>query len=347
MKSAKRYNMFAAVAGTLILLWASKASAADTDNKIPVIPGETYKFSGVVDSVSDGTFVLLEGPGREIEVLLVRATQIKEKKKNPFRGARWYSEEHLTRGLLVEVKGRADGYGRLVAKEIKFTDRQYEIASLVESRVNPVESSLAQTQSRLSQSEDNARRLSDQVVELNTISNSARGEARTAQNTADTALEGLSAANHAISELDMRTGARFLALDEYDELGVLTVKFQAGSTLLSDRAKERLDDFAFEAKMEKGYVIEVVGYASSDGDISVNKRLSRQRALAVVDYLIEVPGIPLRRVISPFGYGEKMPIADNSTVEGRRENRRVELKILVSRGMTEASRMAAASGEGN
>ena len=44
--------------------------------------------------------------------------------------------------------------------------------------------------------------------------------------------------------------------------------------------------------------------------------------------------IPLRRIVQPFGYGAASPVADNTSKEGREQNRRVEVKILVSKGLT-------------
>jgi flagellar motor protein MotB len=55
----------------------------------------------------------------------------------------------------------------------------------------------------------------------------------------------------------------------------------------------------------------------------------------VVRYLVENHNIPLRRIITPFGYGEAKAVADNSSRQGRAENRRVEVKILVNRGLTQ------------
>ncbi|HSO76578.1 MAG TPA: OmpA family protein, partial [Blastocatellia bacterium] len=83
----------------------------------------------------------------------------------------------------------------------------------------------------------------------------------------------------------------------------------------------------------KGYVIEIKGYADSTGDVARNRVLSQQRADAVVRYLQENHDIPLRRMITPYGYGEMRPVADNSSPDGRRQNRRVEVKLLVSRGI--------------
>ena len=90
-------------------------------------------------------------------------------------------------------------------------------------------------------------------------------------------------------------------------------------------------------KNEKGFIIEVAGFASADGDEASNRVLSQKRADAVIRYLAENHGIPLRRFITPFGYGKKMPLGDNQTRDGRIQNRRVEVRILVNKGQTQES----------
>jgi outer membrane protein OmpA-like peptidoglycan-associated protein len=82
-------------------------------------------------------------------------------------------------------------------------------------------------------------------------------------------------------------------------------------------------------------VIEITGFASSEGGVEFNKKLSQQRADAVVRYLADNHMIPLRRIITPHGYGTLNPVAENTTREGREQNRRVEVKILVNKGLTE------------
>ena len=84
----------------------------------------------------------------------------------------------------------------------------------------------------------------------------------------------------------------------------------------------------------KGYVIEISGYADATGNVGRNRVINQQRADAVVRYLQENYDIPLRRIVTPFGYGVIRPVADNTTAAGRRQNRRVEVKILVNRGTT-------------
>lgn len=78
----------------------------------------------------------------------------------------------------------------------------------------------------------------------------------------------------------------------------------------------------------------MAGFASADGSQNFNRRLSMRRADAVVSYLAENYDIPLRRIITPYGFGAAKPVADNSSREGRQENRRVEVTILVSKCLT-------------
>jgi outer membrane protein OmpA-like peptidoglycan-associated protein len=78
----------------------------------------------------------------------------------------------------------------------------------------------------------------------------------------------------------------------------------------------------------------VTGYAYESKNKNVNRQLSQQRAESVVRYLVENHQIPLRRILTPFGYGATNPVADNTTREGRTENRRAEVRVLVNKGLT-------------
>ena len=105
--------------------------------------------------------------------------------------------------------------------------------------------------------------------------------------------------------------------------------------MLSPEAKATLDNIAANSSALKGYYIEVTGFASSEGSTAHNKTLSNRRAQAVMDYLIENHNIPLRRIGQSYGFGELQPVAENTTREGREQNRRVEVKLLVSRGINQ------------
>jgi outer membrane protein OmpA-like peptidoglycan-associated protein len=263
---------------------------------------------------------------------------VKERKSNPFRRAKNYATTQLLRGLNVKVEGRGDSGGNLVAEDIKLRTEDLRAAQSVESRVTPVEGRLVDAESRLSNSEQNAQRLSGQVEELSTVANAARGGAKAAQDTADAAAESARTANTGVAT----TNERISSLDDYDVKESTTVNFKVGSAVLSKEAKEGLDKLAEEAKSDKGFIIEVAGFASSEGGAAYNRRLSQRRADAVIGYLAESHSIPLRRFITPMGLGTTQPVADNSTRDGRQQNRRVEVKILVNKGLIQSASTPAA-----
>ena len=124
-------------------------------------------------------------PGGGIyNVTLAGNPEIKEKKSNPFRGAKKFSTADLVPGLHVEIKGTGNSSGAIVPKVIRLTQDDFKVAQTMDVRVVPVENRLAETQNRLGETEQNAQRLSGQVQELSAVSNAARGGAKAAQETA-------------------------------------------------------------------------------------------------------------------------------------------------------------------
>jgi outer membrane protein OmpA-like peptidoglycan-associated protein len=287
--------------------------------------GQKQKVQGIIVSHDADRFTMRDMSGVEITVVVNSSTKLEEKKGNPFRSAKKYSANQLVRGLNLEVEGRGDG-SSLVADKIKIDPDALVVAMTVETRVTPVEGRVSQTETRITQAEQNAQRLSGQIEELNAVANAANGGAKKAQETADQAIAGVNKTNERISSL-------VVGLDDYEATKTVTVNFKVASAVLSPEAKLALDEIATQAKNEKGFVIEVDGFASSDGKTEYNRELSKRRSDAVVQYLAEEHMIPLRRMIMPFGYGEAQPIADNTTREGRQQNRRVEVKILSNKGL--------------
>jgi outer membrane protein OmpA-like peptidoglycan-associated protein len=76
-----------------------------------------------------------------------------------------------------------------------------------------------------------------------------------------------------------------------------------------------------------------MGYADATGNAEMNTKLSENRAKAVVTYLVQQGGIPVRHIVAPGAMGEYGPAAPNESKEGRAENRRVEVKVLVNKGV--------------
>ena len=310
-----------------------------TTSTNPAASGQKVTVEGVITKRDADSFTLRDARGSNVVVALTSSTEVKEKKSNPFRRARNYATTQLLRGLNVEVTGRQDSAGKLVADEIKMKDTDVRYVNSVETRVEPIETRVTEVEAKLVQSEQNAQRLSGQVEEVSAIAKAARSAAKAAQDTgdaaklaaADAAREGVEAAKSTA----VAANERISSLDEYDVKNETVVLFQLGSIALTKDAKAQLDTLAEAAKSEKGYMIEVTGYASSDGDPVYNERLSENRADAVVRYLTENHSIPLRRLVTPFGFGAKQPAADNATLNGRKQNRRVEVKILVNKGIVQ------------
>jgi len=306
---------------------ASRDRVVQTDQAVRVPAGSKQKYRGVIVKRESDSFILRDVTGGDVKINLTNDTKVEEKKSNPFRRAKNYGATSLLRGLTVEVEGRGDANGALVAEKVKMTEEALVVARTVETRVTPVEGRVSDTENRLTQAEANAQRLSGQLEELAAISNAARGGAKAAQDTADMAVAGVEATNKRIDTL-------VSSLDDYEPKRGITVNFKVRSAKLSPEATAALDEIAAQAKTERAYVIEIMGFASSDGSTQLNRKLSQERADAVVRYLAENHMIPLRRIITPFGYGESQPVADNTTREGREQNRRVEVKILVNKGLT-------------
>jgi len=128
--------------------------------------------------------------------------------------------------------------------------------------------------------------------------------------------------------------ARVSALDDYEPQTTTAVTFKVNGAVLTPELKTMLDELAMKAFSAKGYVLEVSGYSDSTGSTNLNRHLSQRRADAVIRYLIENHNIPLRRIITPYGYGETNPVADNATHAGRQNSRRVEIKLLVNKGLS-------------
>jgi outer membrane protein OmpA-like peptidoglycan-associated protein len=334
MKNANRWMVVMFMAAMLAMATASAAQERTDANVIKLAQGQHETISGVIVTRDNDSFVVRDAAGMEATVKLSGATAIKEKKSNPFRGAKRYGADQLLRGLQVEVDGLGDADGALAARDIRFTQTSYVIANSVESRVTPVEGQLKETGDRLTRTEENAKHLTGEVEEVGAVANAARGGAKAAQDTADTAIAGVNAANQRIAVVDRETNERISAVDDYEVKENVLIRFRIGSSLLSRDAKEQLDRLVQESKDHKGYVVEVTGFASSEGDSAFNRLLSKHRADAVAQYLVDNL-VPLRRIVTPFGFGISQPVADNKTPAGRAENRRVEVKILMSKGLAE------------
>jgi len=288
-----------------------------------IASGEKAKIKGVVVRRDADTFTVRDITNVDTTVRLTDRTSVKSN-GGFLRGGTNYGQTLILRGLNLEVEGRGGSNGELNAEKIRFNETDLRAARTADVRAVPLEERATATEGRLSEVEQNAQKMSGQLDELAAISNAARGGAKAAQETADAAVAGVNATNDRIS-----------ALDDYVPQDTMAVNFRVGSSILNADAKTKLDTIATKALNAKGYVLEVTGFADSTGATERNRLLSQRRADAVIRYLVENHQIPLRRIVTPYGFGETNPVADNKTREGRAENRRVEVKVLVNKGLTQ------------
>ncbi len=280
-------------ATTFALGQVSNQQVSTTVRSVP--SGSKMKFKGVVISRDADNFTIRD---RTRQDYLVRITDNTSIKTNGgfLRGGKKYPVTDILRGLIVEVEGRGDAQGQLVADKIRFNESDMRMAQTAETRVAPVEA--------------NMERISGQMDELYAVAAEARAEAANANE-------------------------RISSLDDYDQQESAAVTFRVNSAVLSPEAKTQLDDFAAKVQPAKNYMIEVSGHTDSTGGDAKNFRLSQQRAEAVVQYLAVQHKIPLRRFVTPMGYGKTEAVAENSTAAGRAQNRRVEVKMLMNRGLSQ------------
>jgi OmpA-OmpF porin, OOP family len=127
--------------------------------------------------------------------------------------------------------------------------------------------------------------------------------------------------------------SRVSDIDQYNIKGTTNVNFDTGKAVLSEQAKADLCAAASTAEAMKNAQILVIGYTDSTGSDEFNQVLSERRASRVVNHLQQACGWKPYRMLTPTGMAKADPLASNDTVEGKAQNRRVAVNILVSKGL--------------
>jgi outer membrane protein OmpA-like peptidoglycan-associated protein len=239
----------------------------------------------------------------------------------------------LVPGLHIEAKGKGNDKGDLVAERVIFDPNSMRASRQIDARVSPLEARTNSVENRQGQLEGRTNTLESRAGQIEGRQNDLEAtEKQTQQQVGQVKVEA-DQANQGVNDVNTRVGN----LDNYETKYNATVYFRSGSAVLTDQAKKDLDDIAQKAKSEKGYVVEVAGFADTTGPATLNQELSQKRANAVIQYLEEQGDIPLNRVLTPAGLGTSHEVADNKTRDGRKLNRRVEVKVLVNQGLTASS----------
>ena len=122
-------------------------------------------------------------------------------------------------------------------------------------------------------------------------------------------------------------------IDQYNVKATTNVNFDTGKAVLSEQAKADLCNAANQAEGMDNALLLVVGYTDSTGSQELNQALSEKRAGRVVNHLQQACGWKPYRMLTPTGMAEADPAADNTTPEGKAQNRRVAVNIMVSKGL--------------
>jgi outer membrane protein OmpA-like peptidoglycan-associated protein len=290
--------------------------------------GAQVKVKGMISGRTGETLIVNTEAGKST-VVVTEGTKIKDD-----RGLFGLQEDVmavtvLIPGLRVSVNGTNDAEGRVVAKTITVDGDDIETSQMIQAGLQPTADQVLEHEKELLRQQEAIGANRKRIV---------GNQEQIAANREDIENNQQKIADHKqkieqnMSDIQSNT-QRFTALADYDTKAQATVKFASGSTKISKDDAEQLKQLAETAKGLTGYIVEVTGFADSSGDAAMNTKLSEARAKAVVTYLMQQGGVPVRHIVAPGAMGEYGAAAPNETKSGRAENRRVEVKVLVNKGI--------------
>jgi len=288
---------------------------------LPAWGSEKAEVKGMI-TARTGETLIVKGDAGTTTVVLTDDTTTKDDKGVFGLEKQQMSNVVLIPGLKVDVDGTADDQGRVTAKTITVDGDDLETAEMIQSGLTPTAEQVEKNVQTLAAHQ---QELAGHQVQLAAQKESIEGN-----------QQNIAANRQRIqeNEADIQANTkRFMALSEYDVKGQATVNFDVGSTKISAKDQIELKELANSATRQTGYIVEVIGYADSTGSAEVNTKLSEDRAKAVVTYLMQQGEVPMRHIVAPGAMGEYGAAASNETKAGRAENRRVEVKVLVNKGI--------------
>ena len=284
------------------------------------------KVAGVIVS-RDGDVIKLRADDNSVGTVdLTSDTKIQLRHGAVFHRKSAMDSSSLLPGLHIEAQGKGNERGELIADRVTFDPNSMRASRQIDTRVSPLETRAGALEGRAGQMENRQGQLEGQQTKLATQQQQTEQQVGQVKTEADQATQGVTNTNERISNLD-----------NYGEKFKETVYFKLNSSKLSDDDMTKLDRLAQEANNEKGYVVEVAGYADKTGRAALNQTLSEARANSVIRYLEQQGNIPIHRILTPAGMGTTHEAADNSSSEGRAMNRRVEVRVLVNQGVVAGS----------
>ncbi|MFL6450711.1 MAG: OmpA family protein [Bryobacteraceae bacterium] len=314
-----------------MLLQATLAYAMVEPNVRTFTAGQKDKIAGVILSKSGQVIKIRSDDDAVGTVDLTDETKIQLKKSFGRKSA--MNADALLPGLRVEAEGKGNEKGELEASKVLFDPTSMKASRQIDARVSPIEGRTGQLEGRAGQLEGRAGQLESKTGQLETKQGQLEDTQKQTQQEVGQVKTSADAANQGVST----TNQRISDLDRYQEKAKETVYFKVNSSNLDATEKQKLDNIIQQTQNEKGFVIEVAGFADTTGNAARNQVLSEQRANSVVRYLQQQGNIPIHRILTPAGMGTSHEAADNKTSAGRKMNRRVEVTVLVNQGVVSGS----------
>jgi outer membrane protein OmpA-like peptidoglycan-associated protein len=330
MRKQRAIGQLAAMFGCACLL---AVSAKAVDNPTKAIPnGEKEKVAGIIQGRDGDNMRVRTDDNSIVAVNLTNTTKVQLKKGFLHMNKKAMDVTALVPGLRVEASGKGNEQGQLVADTVRFDPNSYRASREIDTRVSPIEGRTGQLEGRAGQLEGRTGQLENRAGSLETKTGQLTDQQKQDEQQVGQVKTEADKANQGVDSVNNRVSG----LDNYAEKAKATVYFKYASAKLTDDAKNDLDDLVQKTKNMKGYMIEVAGFTDTSGNADRNEELSERRADAVVHYLQEAD-VPLRRILAPAGLGESHSVADNKTLEGRKLNRRVEVKLLTNASLEGSS----------
>jgi OOP family OmpA-OmpF porin len=283
--------------------------------------GEKAEVKGMITARTGETLTVNSG-NTNVTVVLTDDTTTKDDKGLFGLDKQLMSNAVLIPGLKVDIDGTSDDQGRVVAKIITVDGDDLETAEMIQSGLHPTAEQVAANMQAI---EGNRQDIAAHKVQL-------AAQKENIETNQQNIAANKQQIERNIKDIEENT-QRFTALSEYDVKGEATVKFAIGSSNVSAKDQEELKKLAETARGLTGYIVEVTGYADATGSAAINTKLSEDRAKAVITCLMQQGGVPIRHIVAPGAMGEYGAAAPNETKAGRAENRRVEVKVLVNKGI--------------
>ena len=202
----------------------------------------------------------------------------------------------------------------------------------VRARVGEVNGKVAGLTQAVEETQERTQRAEGAIADVDRKATAAQGAADQAQPAAKTAGAEAQAADAKATD----AGARAEVLDKASKRVVYTVmfsdeegQFRFGKSDVPAEAKGKIDELVNHLKAEpNGAYLEIEGHTDSVGATDVNDRIGLERAEAVKRYIFEQHQIPLHKM-NVISYGETKPVASNKTSQGRAQNRRIVIRVLI------------------